>query len=97
MKFHCLLNWELQDGDGKACLIKRTFPFQAQTEGVNVSAAGCGKWRVSALHKCQEEETVNAQHRPLTEITPPLYNPMARFYGGQEVRQEHCRSVDKQT
>lgn len=38
MKFHCLLNWELQDGDGKACLIKRTLPFQAWAEWLNVSA-----------------------------------------------------------
>lgn len=58
---------------------------------------GCGKWRVSALQKRQAEETVNAQRRPLTEITPPLYNRMLRLYGGQEVKREHCRSSNKQT
>ncbi len=97
MKFHCLLNWELQDGDGKACLIKRTLPLRAWVEWLNVSAQGCGKWRVSALQTCQGEETVNAQRRPLTEITLPLYNPMPRLYGGQEVEREHCRSTNKQT
>lgn len=60
MKFHCPLNWELQDRDGKACLIKRTLPFQAWTEWLNVPARGCGKWRVSALQKCHREDTVNA-------------------------------------
>lgn len=79
MKFHCLLNWELQDGDGKACLIKRTLPFQAWTEWLNVPARGCGKWRVSALQKCQGEDTFNAQPWPLTEITPPLYSLMSRL------------------
>lgn len=57
---------------------------------------GRGKWRISALHKWQLQETVNAQRRPLTEITP-LYNPMPLLYGGQEVKREHCRSADKQT
>lgn len=96
MKFHCPLSWELQDGDGKACLIKCTLPFQAQTEWLNVSAQAREKWRASAPHKSQEVETVNAQHGPLTEITPPLYNPMPRLYGGQEVKRELYRSADKQ-
>lgn len=97
MKFHCLFNGELQDGDCKTCLIKRTLPFRVWTKGQNVSAWGCGKWRVSALQKRRAEETVNAQRRPLTEITPPLYNRMPRLYGGQEVKREHCRSSNKQT
>lgn len=45
----------------------------------------------------QGEETVNAQRRPLTEITPPLYNRMLRLYRGQEVKRERCGSADKQT
>lgn len=85
MKFHCLHKWELQDRDGTACLIKRTLPFQASTERLNVSAQACEKSRAAAPRKCQEVETVNGQQRPLTEITPPLYNPVPRLYGGQEV------------
>lgn len=43
MKFHCPLNWKLQDGDGKACLIKRTLPFRAGAERLNVLVQACGK------------------------------------------------------
>lgn len=55
-------------------------------------------WRsggVSALQERRGQDAVNA--RPLTEITPPLYNPMSRLYGGQEVKRELCGSADKQT
>lgn len=94
MKFHCLLNWELQDGDGKACLIKRTLPFKAWTGWLNVSVQA-GLWKMEDF--CSSGVPANAQRRPLTEITPPLYNPMPLLYGGQEVKRERCRSTDKQT
>lgn len=45
---------------------------------------------------CSSGEPANAQRRPLTEITPPLYNPKPLLCGGQEVKQEHRGSTDKQ-
>lgn len=54
---------------------------------------GCGKWRLSVFQESQPMLSIG----PLTEITPPLYNPKPLLCGGQKVKREHCGSTDKQT
>lgn len=65
MKIHCLFNWELEDGDSEACLIKCTLPCRAWT-GEAQRFSTC-QWKTKAFCSLgvPEKKTVNVQHQPL--------------------------------